>query len=544
MRQTPFCPGIVFLKQRAALLPAKRLACLLLSAGALTTCWAAETPPPETFAPEILNSMPRTTPQTPVPTGVAPHSTLDSAPAAGEDNRSKTHSATQPLQPQSVPVLTLTQVLEQVRQYHPKLFGADLERRIAGAKLLEKEGAFDPGISLDSEYLRYNDFTKKGTTSKTWDNELTLNWLTRSGLKLSTGARHNSGDVKPPLYPTGDTGEYFMGARLPLLRGFRMNDKVAAEMQAKIGIPLADAAFQQARLLLLQDAATAYWQWVRSTQAVAIQRQMLDLAKVRLETVQGRVKEGDLPALDAVEAEQEVIRRQGSLIKAERDYQKSVFYLSRYLWQANGTPSPLPLASQCLASMPQAEPLSDDQWMEGRQMALERRPELQALPLQKKIIEVDRDFAKNLRLPVLDLYALPGVDTGDNSIGPTLKAGISLVVPLRQRTARGMQAAAEFKLQKLDLEQRLLLQHVLLEVDDAVSAVQAAYQQIEAARQELDLAIRMEQGERDRFALGDSNLFLVNQRERATAEAALKLLDQQTHYQQAWVALQAVTNQL
>lgn len=128
--------------------------------------------------------------------------------------------------------LTLEKVLDQVRKNHPKLFSADLERRIAGAKLLEKQGAFDPGISLESDYLRYNDFSKRGKVSKTFDNDLSFNWLTRSGLKVTTGGRYNTGDVKPPLYPTGDSGEYYIGAKLPLLRGFRINDKVAAEMQA------------------------------------------------------------------------------------------------------------------------------------------------------------------------------------------------------------------------------------------------------------------------------------------------------------------------
>jgi hypothetical protein len=55
------------------------------------------------------------------------------------------------------------------------------------------------------------------------------------------------------------------------------------------------------------------------------------------------------------------------------------------------------------------------------------------------------------------------------------------------------------------------------------------------------LAKQLETGERKRFAAGDSTLFLVNQRERATAEALGRLIDIQLEYQQALLALDAAS---
>ncbi len=451
---------------------------------------------------------------------------------------------TEPLSASAEGELTLDQVLDRVRNNHPKLFSADLERRISGAKLLEKQGAFDPGISLETDYLRYNDFINRGKVSKTFDNDLSFSWLTRSGLRLMTGARYNTGEVKPPLYPTGDAGEYYVGASMPLMRGFRINERVAAEMQAEIGIPLADAAYTETRISILLQAAFAYWNWAIGERKVAVARNILGLAQVRYEAIQDRVNEGDLPRIDVVEAEQEVKRRQGFVVRAKREYEKQVFRLSRYLWEPGGMPSPLPQNTQIPTEFPRPVAFTDDDWMEGRNASLEKRPELKSLNLQKELTEVDRKFAKNQILPVMDLFATPGYDTGGNAIGPTLKAGVVLVVPLRQRTARGLIAAAEFKIQQLDMEQRLLLQQVLLEVDDAVSAINAAYQQYKAAEQEYQLAQELEQAERDLFDYGDSTLFLVNQRERATAEAAMKLLDLEAEYHQAKVTFLAATGEL
>jgi outer membrane protein TolC len=125
-----------------------------------------------------------------------------------------------------------------------------------------------------------------------------------------------------------------------------------------------------------------------------------------------------------------------------------------------------------------------------------------------------------------------------------MKAGISLGLPLRQRTAVGRIQEAELKLEKLSLDLQLERQRVLTEVDDSVSAVRQTYQRYVAAMQELELARRLEQGERERFSLGDSTLFLVNQRERATAEAAVKVIALRAEYEQSLALFRAVTTQL
>ncbi|MEB3206512.1 MAG: TolC family protein [Vampirovibrionales bacterium] len=441
-------------------------------------------------------------------------------------------------------VLSLQDVLALVTANHPKLYSADLERRIAGAKLLEKQGAFDPGISLETDYLRYNDFSKRGKVSETIDNDLSLNVLTRSGLKFKTGARYNNGQVKPPLYPTGDAGEYFMGVYMPLLRGFRINEKVAAERQAELGIPSADALYQQTRLEVLKQAADAYWRWVMAARKVDVARQVLALAEVRYQAIDARVKQGDLPDIDAIESQQEVQRRLGGLSKEVREVEKAALKLSQYLWQPGGKPSPRPEEAFAPKIFSAPSAFADEDWMEGRKIAIEKRPELKSLNLQKDITQVDVSLAKNMRLPVMDLFATPGADTGGNSVGFTIKTGVVLTIPLRQRTANGMLAAAQFKLQKLDFEQRLLLQSVLLEIDDAVSAIRAAYAQYDAALKELAMAKSLEEGERLRFDFGDSTLFLVNQRERATAEVAMKVWDIQGEYYRALLNFQAVTAQL
>ncbi|MBX7223115.1 MAG: TolC family protein [Blastocatellia bacterium] len=441
--------------------------------------------------------------------------------------------------------LTLERFLTKVDQNHPKLMGANAERRIASAKRLEKQGAFDPALSFGTDFLRYNKIDDKGKAkaAEATDSDFSLDFLTRSGIKFSAGGRYNFGSVKSPLSNTGDGGEYFFLLKVPLWRDFRINEKSAAERQAKLGEPLADTAFTQTRLDLLQKAATQYWDWVAAKRKADVAKNLLDIAQIRAVAIRERADLGDLPPIDKVEAEQEVRRREGNLIKAERDLQKALFKLSQFLWEDDGQPSPLPERSLVPAFTPAPVPPVQTEIDEGRTRALVLRPELKSIQINREITQVEVDLAKNQRNPVVDLTFGPGRDTGFNGIGNTLKAGVSITIPLRTRTADGRLAVGQNKIQKLNFEEQQERRRISLEVEDALSAMVTAQQRYEAADQEFQLAKVLERGERDRFALGDSTLFLVNQRERATAEAASKLIEVQAEYEQAKAMFRAVTVQ-
>lgn len=455
-------------------------------------------------------------------------------PAAKPDNR-------------QLPQITLEDVLSNVERNHPKLRGVGLQREIAAAKLLEKQGAFDPVISAGSDYLRFNtEFDSKTQRGKVAEMRLAdagVEFLTRYGVKIGAGTRFNLGKVKAPLSPTGSGGEYFLEFKIPLLRGARINEKSAAELQARLGEPLAQTEFELARLDLLLKAANSYWEWTASKIKLDVARDLLRLAEFRAVAVRDRVSAGDLPQIDATEADLEVQRRQGAIVKAERDLQKAAFKLSMFLWAPDGSPLASPEEGQSPSSFDAPKVFSSQQASEGQKLALERRPELRALSLNRQQTQIDLDLAKNQRQPALDFSVSPGRDTGVGAIGNTIKAGVSFTLPLRQRAAEGQIGAALAKIQKVDFDAVNERQRISLEVLDAINAINTSYERYLVAVREVELAQRLEEGERVKFQLGDSTLFLVNQRERATAEARLKLIEIQAEYEQAAAAFRAVTVQ-
>jgi outer membrane protein len=230
-----------------------------------------------------------------------------------------------------------------------------------------------------------------------------------------------------------------------------------------------------------------------------------------------------------------------SFPKAERDLQKAAFKLSLYLWEPNGLPGPTPVAANAPVNFPRPAIFTDERAMDAQRLALERRPELKLLTINQDITQIDLELGRNQRRPAVDLGFSPGRDTGFGGIGNTLKAELSISLPLRQRTADGRIQAAQAKLQKLDLDLLNQRQNIVVEVNDAFNAINTTYERYVAAETEVQLARQLEVGERTRFNLGDSTLFLVNQRERATAEAENKLIEIRAEYEQAVAAFRAAS---
>lgn len=458
-------------------------------------------------------------------------------PQSGRQPRPNPAQTTSP----TVDVLTIDEVLALVENNHPKLRGALAERDVASGKRLEKQGAFDPVVAFGTDFLRYNSASRRGSLLTTRTNDVAVEFLTRSGIKFYAGSSFNFGTVKSPLSSTGEAGTHFIGIKIPLWRNFRINEKSAAERQAFLGEPLADEQVKLTRLDLQLKAATFYWDWIAAKQKLDVARNLLELSKIRAEAVQGRVTAGDLPPIDAVEANQEVQRRIGGVTKAERDLQKVAFKLSLYLWDANGLPAPVPVAQNAPVNFGRPTIFSNQQAVEAQRLALERRPELKVISINQDISQIDLDLGRNQRRPQIDLGLSPGRDTGPGGVGNIFKAELSVALPLRQRTADGRIQAAQAKLQKLDLDLLNQRQNILVEVNDAINAINTTYERFIAAEAEVQLARQLEAGERTRFNLGDSTLFLVNQRERATAEAENKLIEIRAEYEQAVAAFRAAS---
>ena len=417
---------------------------------------------------------------------------------------------------------------------YPKLASMRQEVASAVAKAREKRGAFDPVLLLTYDAQRYNTPSYPGKAEDFTALGGSVQIAMPSGMTYIAGSRLNGGKPKSPLNATGGLGEYYVGVKFPLLRDIGVNEKSIALRQAEFAVPLAEQNVAAFRLGVLRDAAGVYWEWSAAGERLGIARELLRLSEVRQEQIRKRFEAGDERQMSVVEAQAETERRQGAVAKAQRDLQKAAIKLGLFLGTPPGVPPPLP----------SPEPLAEDREARAVAQALARRPEIEAFASLRRIVELDRDLAANSRRAALDLTVTAGYDAGDRGIGPTPRIALLYSIPLRQNAADGRIADAEAKLRKLDLDRQFVVQSVSTEVADAVSAVRTALDRYRAAADEVALTRRLQTMERIAFDLGESTLFLLNQRERLAAEAEGRRVDALAEYQQAVAALRAASADL
>lgn len=429
------------------------------------------------------------------------------------------------------------EVVRHVERHYPKILKVLLEQEVAGAKLLEKKGAFDPVASLRFDELGFEEVPGKlKDKSKV---QGALDWTSPEGFKVFAGARRST--TEPFLGSTDSlTRErLFAGFKLPLFRGAGMNEKRLALEKMRLGEPLAQAQYRLLRLETLELALATYWDWVAAARMVQVGAELLTIAQARTEGVQAQVEAGDLPPIRAIEAATEVAKRREFLAKLERKFQATDYKLGLFLWED---------ASERVVPddvTPVTPMVGTPEELEER--ALRERPELVSLSLARQGTALDERFARNLYRPQVDLSLNPGRESEDDVVEPIerrFKYGVVVQLPLNRREARGQLSAARAKQGQLEAETELTRRQIRTEVRDALSEIHTNQLRLQATLEELELARALETGERQEFEAGLGTLFLVFQRERARAEVELKRLEILAEGQKADLRLRAATASL
>lgn len=432
--------------------------------------------------------------------------------------------------------LSLEEVLAWVDRSHPLLRGAGTEKITARGKLLKALGAFEPVLVNDMELERF--IPSSEALKKTRDdriggfNDTFLEVRHPSGIRALGGVRTGINPIlNPDLVFSNGREQVLVGGTIPLLKGLLINPDNAELQRSGLADPRADIEIAQTRQDLFLAAAAQYWEWVAAWKLVDVQQRALKVAEDRFKQIEARAKKGLSAPLDAVEANQEVQRRREILIAATRGVEQEQYKLSLFLWE-NGQPT-VPDSTR-VPDFPKIQPLPTPEAVKADKLtARATRPEVLAVGLEAKLNNIDLELAKNNLLPSLDITADPPRTPQSYVLGLGYRFGAEFRLPFLQRKARGEVLEAQGKADRLVLTQRFREQQVIVDVDNALSAVERAKQRIDAAQQALQLAKTLEEGERFRFSLGATSVLFVNLRERNAVDAENQWIRALADYQRA-----------
>lgn len=430
--------------------------------------------------------------------------------------------------------LRLEDVLTSVERSYPPLLAALQERAIADGELLGAQGKFD----LSFKYRTDSD--SFGFYSNQRFDALLEQPLGFQGMSLYGGWRLGDGTFAPydGKLETRSAGEFRSGLRLPILRDRQIDQRRADVQKARVGQRLADLTIDQQKLAIVQTATRRYWDWVAAGRRLALTQAVLDIATTRDRILRDGVQLGQLAAIEVTDNNRAILQRRSQVIEALRGLQAAAIELSLFYRNSNGDPR-LPQPDQIPASFPAARVIPVDDVRSDVDLALRQRPDVQRLDAQRQQAKIDIDLARNQRAPLVDLLAGFASDNGRGPVkrGPNeFKASLVFELPFQRRTATGKLKVAEAKTAQIDIRTQFQKDQIEAEVRDAWSAVEASRQRMQLLREEVEVTRQLEDAERTRYDLGDSTLFILNQREQATAEAATREISAQADYQRALAA--------
>lgn len=419
-----------------------------------------------------------------------------------------------------VPIpVTLTHVIDSVHRAYPLVQSALQERAIADGNQLSAWGEFDTKLKLESESGPLGFY-------ETYRNSAGFTNPIYGGGEVFGSYKIGRGDFQPWFgeRETNKGGSFIGGVRIPLIRDRDIDARRAALWRATYDQQIADPIIRMALVSFSRDAGLAYWKWVAAGQKYRVGQQWLELAESRNDQIKRRVEAEDLDPPELKDNERAIAKREAKLADSLRILQQAAVKLSLFLRDESGQPF---VAST--DNVPDFPPLRlpDKQQMDTDiAFARQQRPELRALDLKIRQLQVDYAEACNLTQPGLDAQLVGSQDVGlptsrkrDKS-EYELEAGVYFDVPLQRRKGRGKMYAVQAKMAQASAKRQMILDKVAAQVQAAYAGLLQSRTEALKAREAVKLASEMADIERRKFELGESDLLKVALREQYALEAA------------------------
>lgn len=439
--------------------------------------------------------------------------------------------------------VTDKEIMSHVLESFPSVQMAKDDVRIAKGEEKFADGAFDIVVQGEFSKLTGNyeyEFLRSRIVKPT----------ALFGLDLYAGFRKGEGNI--PIYDgqleTLSDGEFSIGARLPLLRGFLIDDRRALLKKNKLIVEQRNMQLRATELEQIRNSLHRYWDWRLALQRISVHKNLLDIAKQRDIWLSKRTKMGDLAQFERDDNLRTILARQSTLLMSEQLLRQTLSELEFFIDDtkiknrlettvAVKNDFPIPPSIATFYQNP-------DHFV---QQAYENRPELRSLKLQKNQLEIDDQLQSNRFWPQLDIEAEQSQDRGGGS--PTLnqdntKISLKLEVPLQYRRIRGRAEQIDGSIARLKNQTQLTEQRIRADIVIIQKNLQVAVQRRELAQDEFKLAQRLEAGERLRLRQGETNILMVNLREQATAEAELRYAEASAETLKQYVSLKTTVGEL
>lgn len=374
-----------------------------------------------------------------------------------------------------------------------------------------------------------------------------------------------------------------------LLQGFGFLPNTRFIRIAKNNREISDVAFRLQVITTVDQIENLYWNLVYAFENVRVQQEALAFAQKTLSDNQKAVQVGIMPPIQVVSAQSTVASNQQALTVALTNLQLQELLMKNALTRDLEDPrlASADVIPTSTIDLPAQEPIQPTEDMINQ--ALQHRAELAESRIDLTSRDINIKAVRNAMLPSLSLYAYYGgsglggslnpnatfcptsggssgicinrnripsqflsgpVSYGGtlsqlvDSAGPDKGAGVTLTIPLLNRTAQANQVRAEVEMRQAQVRLQQLVNQVRIEVRNAQFDVQQNRASVDAAQAAVNLARQTLDAEQKKLEAGVSNPTAVLQMQSSLTSTESTLLSAMAAYEKSRVELDRATGLL
>ena len=455
--------------------------------------------------------------------------------------------------------------------------------------------SFDPTITgtlqMDRDYVLSSSALsgRAVTNNNTGTADFTYQQGFHTGTNLSLGFNNSHLTTDNPLSALSPTVSSALQFRVTqeLLQGFGFLPNTRFIRIAKNNREISDVAFRLQVITTVDQIENLYWNLVYAAENVRVQQEALAFAQKTLSDNEKAVQVGTLPPIQVVSARSTVASNQQALTVAQTNLELQELLMKNPLSRNLHDPAlaGADVVPTSTMQLPAQEPIipTEDLINDG----LQHRAELAESRIDLTSRDINIKAVRNAMLPSLNLYAYYGgsglggdLNSGANFCGPTTSGvcitrsriparflagpvgysdtltqlvnstapdkgmGVSLTIPLLNRTAQANQLRAELEFRQAQVRLQQLENQIRIEVRNAQFDVQQNRASVDAAQAAVTLAGQTLDAEQKKLEAGVSNPTAVLQMQASLTTTESTLVSAMAAYAKARVELDRATGLL
>ncbi len=384
-----------------------------------------------------------------------------------------------------------------------------------------------------------------------------IEMLTPIGTRVRVGARAD--DIRRNFAPAPGYDSLFSGystsigitVEQPLLRGLGFASNLASLRLAAHESEIAFQAYRRQLMQVISAAEMAYWRLYYAQQEYALSKESVALAETLLRDSEASFEAGRGAELDVLEAKAGLAIRKSRQSDARLKCIEAINELASFFGGVPKTSGTGYIAVQS----PESEPV-DLAFGQGMELAMAMNPDLQRAKLEKEQARVRFEYAKNQRLPELNLttgvdFAGQGVDwSGSNAdiedlSFPGWSVGLVFRVPMWGDVRKRNELwAAKLRYREAERNELDLMTQLKVGSDTAEHRLDANYTTAQSLEEVVDFRDNLLQTRMQSRDVGRMDTRSVLEAEQELFVARLEQLQSEVECQRASLELQLISGTL